>query len=186
VLEFFYTLMVIYSPIYLLNLGYSWENIGLIFTAMLVPFVLLQYPAGFLADKKMGEKELLIASIMVMAVSTIVIYFIGTGTVLIWAIVLFATRIGAALIEILRDSYFFKRIDAGDVDMIHFFRTAIPLAVIASSVLSSFMLFVLPIKYVFLLIGVIVFSALYPAFKLVDNRCEAELRISSEKVLVEA
>ncbi|MDZ4384874.1 MAG: MFS transporter, partial [Candidatus Moranbacteria bacterium] len=37
VLEFFYALMIIYTPIYLRNLGYSWENIGWIFTAMLAP-----------------------------------------------------------------------------------------------------------------------------------------------------
>jgi MFS family permease len=175
VLEFFYTLMVIYTPIYLRNLGYSWESIGVIFTAMLVPFVILQYPAGFLADKKMGEKEMLIFSIFLMGISTIAIYYIGSATVMIWAVALFVTRIGAALIEILRDSYFYKRIDAYDVDMIHFFRTSVPTATIAASILSSFVLFLLPVEFIFLLVGAVVLSALYPAFKLVDNKCEAEV-----------
>jgi MFS family permease len=175
VLEFFYALMTIYTPIYLRDLGYSWESIGLIFTIMLAPFVLLQYPMGILADKKFGEKEFLIFAILIMAISTIAIYFIGSGSVVIWAVVLFATRIGAALIEILRDSYFFKKVDAFDVDIINFFRTSLPVAYIAATTFSSFILFFLPIKFAFVLTGIIVLSALYPASKLVDNKSEKEI-----------
>jgi len=175
VLEFFYALMTIYTPIYLRDLGYSWESIGLIFTIMLAPFVLLQYPMGILADKKFGEKEFLLGAISVMALATISIYFIGSGSVAIWAIILFVTRIGAALIEILRDSYFFKKVDAYDVDIINFFRTSLPMAYIAATTLSSFVIFFLPIKFAFVLTGLVALSALYPASKLVDNKSEKEL-----------
>jgi len=183
VLEFFYALMIIYTPIYLLDLGYSWAEIGKIFTVMLIPFVLIQYPMGFLADKKFGEKEFLIFSLFIMSVSTIFIYFIGSGTVFVWSIVLFATRIGAALVEVLRDSYFFKRIDAFDVDVINFFRTAAPVANIAAATLSSFMIFFLPVRFTFLLTGLIILSALYPAFKLVDNKCEKEILAETQAEL---
>ncbi|MDO8241241.1 MAG: MFS transporter [Candidatus Moranbacteria bacterium] len=175
VLEFFYALMTIYTPIYLRDLGYSWESIGLIFTIMLAPFVLLQYPMGVLADKKFGEKEFLLFAIFTMAISTIAIYFIGSGSVVVWAVVLFVTRIGASLIEILRDSYFFKKVDAFDVDIINFFRTSLPVAYIAATTFSSFILFFLPIKFAFIFTGLVVLSALYPAFKLVDNGCENDL-----------
>ena len=175
VLEFFYALMVIYTPIYLRDLGYSWENIGWIFTAMLIPFVVLQYPMGILADKKTGEKEFLIVALFIMACSTFAIYFIGTGTAAVWAAILFATRIGAALIEILRDSYFFKKIDATDVDVINFFRTSLPIANIVAAALSSLILIFAPIKFTFLLTGLIVLSAIYPALKLVDNASEKEI-----------
>ncbi|MFA4817477.1 MAG: MFS transporter [Parcubacteria group bacterium] len=176
VLEFFYALMLIYTPIYLRDLGYSWENIGIMFTVMLIPFVILQYPAGILADKKIGEKEMLIFSLFMMAVATGAIYFVGAGTVAIWAAILFATRIGAALIEILRDSYFFKRIDGRDVDLVDFFRTALPAAYICAATLSSFVLFLFPTKYIFILTAMVVLSALYPAFKLKDSQCEAEIQ----------
>src|SRR3990172_3033443 len=53
VLEFFFALMVIYTPLYLLDMGVSWSQIGVIFTIMLAPFVLLQYPAGILTHKKL-------------------------------------------------------------------------------------------------------------------------------------
>jgi len=175
VLEFFYALMVIYTPIYLRDLGYTWESIGLIFTIMLAPFVLVQYPMGILADKRTGEKEFLVFAIVIMAISTVSIYFISTGSVLIWASILFTTRIGAALVEILRDSYFFKRVDAYDVDIINFFRTSLPMAYIIATMVASFMLFFLPIKFSFIFTGMIVLSALYPAIKLVDNKSEKEI-----------
>lgn len=175
VLEFFFALMIIYTPIYLRDLGYSWENIGWIFTAMLIPFVLVQFPMGMLADKKTGEKEFLIFSLLIMGASTIAIYFMGTSTLFMWALMLFATRIGAALIEILRDSYFYKRIDGHDVDLINFFRTSLPVAYICAATLSSFVFIFLPVKFAFILTGLVVFSALIPAFKLQDNHCEAEI-----------
>jgi MFS family permease len=176
VLEFFYALMVIYTPLYLLDLGFSWEKIGIIFTFMLIPFVLLQYPAGILADKKIGEKELIIVAIIMMALSTALIYFTQSQSLFIWSLILFATRIGAALVEILRDSYFYKRISGYDVDLINFFRTSMPLAYIVSTFLSGLFLIFLPIKAAFLLVVIFVLSALYPAFKLVDNPCEEELK----------
>ncbi|MDQ1283701.1 MAG: hypothetical protein QG620_49 [Patescibacteria group bacterium] len=175
VLEFFYALMVIYTPIYLRDLGYSWEDIGKIFTVMLVPFVLVQYPMGFLADKKFGEKEFLIGALFIMAVSTTAVYFIGLGSVAVWAAMLFLTRLGAALIEILRDSYFYKRIDGRDVDLINFFRTTVPAAYISAAILSTLLLAFAPVKFAFVLVGAVAFSALIPAFALEDNKCEKEM-----------
>jgi MFS family permease len=174
VLDFFYALMLIYTPIYLRNIGFSWEEIGGIFTVMLIPFVLIQYPMGILADKKTGEKELLFFSLLIMGLSTLAIFFMGTGSVFKWAAILFATRIGAAMIEVLRDSYFFKRIDGYDVDVINFFRTTSPVAYILATVFSSFVFFFLPVQYAFVLTGLVVLSALYPAWRLTDNKCEAE------------
>lgn len=176
VLEFFYALMVIYTPLYLLDLGFSWEKIGIIFTFMLIPFILLQYPAGILADKKIGEKELIIAAIIMMAISTAAVYFTHSGSLLIWSLILFSTRIGAALIEILRDSYFYKRISGQDVDLINFFRTSLPLAYVIATLLSGLVLIFFPIKTVFLIVVVFVSSAVYPALKLVDNPCEEDLK----------
>jgi MFS family permease len=177
ILEFFYALMIMYTPIYLIDLGFSWDKIGIIFTAMLLPFVFFQYPIGALADKKTGEKELLIFSIFLMGASALVVYFIGTGTVFIWSVILFSTRIGAALIEILRDSYFFKRIDGYDVDIINIFRSAKPIAYIAASAISAVVIYFFSVRAVFILVGVVVLSALLPAIRLVDNKCEREMSV---------
>jgi hypothetical protein len=85
------------------------------------------------------------------------------------------TRIGAAIIEILRDSYFYKKIDGRDMDVISFFRTACSIGYISAAALSALLLVVFPMKYVFLLVAAATLAGLYPAFKLIDNKCEAEL-----------
>lgn len=176
VLEFFFAVMTIYIPIYLLGAGFSWAQIGKIFTVMLIPFVLVQYPIGLLADKKFGEKELLIFSIIIMGFSTLAAYFVESKSIAVWAAALFATRVGAALLEVLRDSYFYKRIDGHDVDIINFFRTAMPAAYILATAVFSVIFFFSPdIKLSFILAGLVAISALYPTWKLVDNKCEKEL-----------
>jgi MFS family permease len=174
-LEFFYALMVMFTPIYLLDIGFGWNQIGIIFTVMLIPFVLLQYPAGIIADKWLGEKELIIFSLFAMAISTLGIYYMGSKSIAIWAIVLFATRIGAAVLEALRDSYFYKRIDSRDVDLIDFFRTAGPAGFILAAACSTVLLLFVSVKAVFALIAIFLLSALYPAFRLIDNECEKEM-----------
>jgi MFS family permease len=172
ILEFFYAMMIIHTPLYLINIGLSWGDIGIIFTVMLIPFVILQYPLGVLADKKTGEKEFIIFAVILMGLSTGVIYFIGGKSILVWSMILFFTRIGAAIIEILRDSYFYKKIDGYDVDLIGIFRTAMPLGYIAASGISIILLLIFPLKFIFFLVGLIVFSALWPAIKLADSECE--------------
>ncbi len=175
ILNFFYATMVIYTPIYLKNIGLSLSDIGLVFTIMLLPFVLFQYPIGKLADEKMGEKELIIFALMIMALSTLSIYFIESTSVIVWGAVLFATRIGASFIEILRDSYFFKRIDGNDVELIDFFKTAKPLAYITFALISGLLLSFLEIKTMFMVLTVVIIIGLYPAFKLEDNLGENEI-----------
>ncbi|MCX6762110.1 MAG: MFS transporter [Candidatus Moranbacteria bacterium] len=170
VLEFFYALMIIYMPIYLRDIGLSWSQIGIVFSVMLLPFVFLQYPMGFSADKKMGEKKLLICGLLIMAVSTTVVYFVHAPVVFVWSLTLLGTRIGAAMVEILRDSYFYKRIDGDDVDLIGFFRTAMPVGYILAASLSFVLLLFLPLSAIFLLSALIIFSALIPAYRLAENR----------------
>jgi len=182
VLDFFYAIMVIYTPLYLLHRGFSWGEIGIIFSIMLIPFIIIQYPAGRLADKKTGEKELLIISIFIMGIATLYFYVEDSPNLYVWATILFATRVGASLLEIMRDSYFYKRIDAGDVDLINFFRTSKPIAYIMATGIASIVLLFFPLDLIFLLLVIVVFSALYPAFRLVDNKSELEIKIG-EKII---
>lgn len=175
VLEAFYALMVAYVPIYLLEKGFSWEQLGIAFTIMLIPFVVVQYPVGILADKKTGEKEFLILAVLIMGISSLAFFFTDSSEIMVWAIILFATRIGAALIEVLRESYFYKRIDASDVDVIHFFKTSKPVAYMVAMFFATIIMIFFSVKAIFLLVAIISLSAMYPAFMLVDNRSKADL-----------
>jgi len=173
-MEFFYAMMIVYMPLYLLSIGFSWHDIGIIFTVMLIPFVILQYPLGILADRRFGEKELLFGSISIVFVATSIIGFLDTGSLWIWGTVLFFTRIGIAGIEILRDSYFYKQIDGDGMDVIAFFRTTRPMANILGAILSALIFVIFPLKSVFFLVALILFASLFTAFRLEDTKSERE------------
>lgn len=142
ILNFFYSWMIIYLPL-LLNkeMGLGWGKIGLIFIFMLLPFVLLQLPTGLLADKKIGEKELLVFGFITMSIATFLIPFINSSVLWIWAIILFFTRIGASIVEASSESYFFKQVQEEDTGLISLFRIARPLAYLVAP------LFAVPIIY---------------------------------------
>jgi len=173
-LEFFYALMIIYTPIYLRNLGMSWADIGFAFTVMLIPFVVVEYPIGWLADKKLGEKEMLIFFLVLISITTSLVFFTTSNGVWTWALILLGTRIGAAAIEILRDSYFYKKITTKDVDLIDIYRTANSMAYITASVTSAAILLFAPIRAVFIFAAVVLLSAIVPAARLKDNLSEVE------------
>jgi len=175
-LEAFFALMIVYAPLYMLGQGFSWQQIGIAFTVMLIPFVVLEYPIGILADEKFGEKEMMIGGLLIMGFSSLAIFFIGSKSIFVWSAILLVTRIGAATVEILRDSYFYKKIDGRDVDLISFFRTTRAVAYLIATGLSAMLLIIAPMKYIFLLIAGMVLVGVYPAFKLVDSKSEEELK----------
>ncbi len=164
-MEFFYALMTVYTPIYLRSLQYSWDEIGIIFTVMLLPFVLFQYPLGVFADRYFGEKEMLFGSAAIAAAATLTLPFLGAGHVMLWGGALFMTRVGIAGIELLRDSYFYKQIDGNDMDVIAFFRTTRPLSNIVAALLSAAVLLYFPLQSMFILVAAaLVFSLVETSF----------------------
>ena len=153
-LNMFYSIMVIYVPLHLLSLGYNWSQIGLIFFVMLIPFVIFQYPAGWLADKVLGEKEMLITGFIICGLSTSALFFV-THPVW-WVIALCGTRVGASFIEILSESYFYKHVTAKNINLISFFRRSIPIGFAIGPALASIVLKLNPaIPSVFLMMGII-------------------------------
>ena len=157
-LRFFYSWMVIYTPIYLnQTIGFDWQAIGFIFTIMLLPFSLFDYPLGRLADSKLGEKELLLGGFVVMSIATIWLSFITTPSFLMWAFFLFMTRVGAATIDIMSDTYFFKKIDDTQSDLLGFFRMTDPIAYVVGPLIASLALVFVDERYLFLILGCIMF-----------------------------
>ena len=170
-LQFFYSWMIIYMAIYLTKFAhFSWEEIGIIFGIMLLPFIFLQFPLGEMADRRFGEKEMLIIGFIITALSTASLSFLNPQTsILIWASILFVTRVGAATIEIMTETYFFKQIEASDMGLISFFRHTRPLSFIIGTASASVFLLFVDTQYLFLALGVIMLSGIYFAMKIEDT-----------------
>ncbi len=172
-LYFFYSWMVIYMPLYLnKHIGFDWPTIGLIFTVMLIPFVLVELPLGRLADKKMGEKELLSAGFILIAISTGIISFVTSGSIWVWMLILFLTRVGAAMIEIMCDTYFFKKVSGLNANVISFYRMSTPFAYVFGPLAATLLLnlFNVDIQYLFLILGIIMFAGLRFSLRIKDTR----------------
>lgn len=170
-LQFFYSWMIIYLPVYLnTHVGFSWSEIGVIFGIMLLPFVLFELPLGEIADKRLGEKEILIAGFFIMAISTFSLSFITTADLVVWTILLFFTRIGAAAVEIMSETYFFKKISAGDTNTLSSFRHTRPLAFVAGTLSASVFLSFFDIKYLFITLGILMLVGIRFASSINDTR----------------
>lgn len=170
-LQVFYAWMTVYTPIYLSkNLGFDWSQIGIIFTIMLVPFVITQIPLGKLADRKFGEKEIMAIGYIIMGISTAVLAFCTTKNVAVWAILLFITRIGASAVEIMIETYFFKKVDQKDSEILGAFRVTRPLSFLIAPILTTVGLVFVPESYLFILLGILCLVTLIPVALLKDTR----------------
>lgn len=172
-LFFFYSWMIIYTPLYLYkNIGFSWAQIGITFSIMLLPFVLFQFMLGRLADKQWGEKELLCLGFIIIALSTGFLSFFHSNNIFLWAAILFITRIGASIIEVMCDTYFFKKVDSLNANVISFYRMSSPLAYIFAPLFAVIMLnfFSFDIEYLFLVLGIIMLLGLKFSLALKDTK----------------
>jgi len=160
-LNIFYSAAAVYMPIYLHhNIGIGWDSLGLIFSFMLIPFLLVEIPAGILADKYWGEKEIMAIGLIIMAVALWLFFYIKSPLPLLWALILFLSRIGAALVEAMRETYFFKIIDAKDISYINIFRTTAPLGYIIGSGLAILITLFWPLNYLFLFLAILMIIGL--------------------------
>ncbi len=170
VLQTFYAWMTVYMPIYLYNnIGFNWTEISIIFTIMLVPFILVEIPLGKLADKKWGEKEIMAIAFIILGITTASLMLFTFKSVLLWSALLFLTRIGAAAAEIMIETYFFKKISDEDPEILSLFRTTRPLSFFIAPLITTVALVYVDIPYLFLIIGAILLITLYPIATLHDT-----------------
>ncbi len=170
-LNIFYAWMVIYMPLYLYEtIGMSLEEIGALFSIMIIPFLLFQLPLGRLADKKYGEKEMLIIGFVIIGISTALIPVLSSKSFVQWAILLFITRIGASIAEIGIETYFFKKVSQRDTNLISLFRSVRALPYIFVPAIVGLILLFTDISYSFMILGLLMLLGIRYAFNLKDTR----------------
>lgn len=170
-LQLFFTWMVIYTPIYLANvIGFNWEQIGIILFAGLMAYVFLEYLIGVVADKLIGEKEMMAFGFAVIAIATSWFVFLDNSSIIAWMIAMFMTRVGASLVETTTESYFFKHTSSKDTNVIGLFRITRPLSYIFGALLGSLTLYVFNFHFVFIILGLLMIPGLFFAMALKDTR----------------
>lgn len=169
--QVFFTWTVVYIPLYLASvLNMPWSSIGAIIAAGLLAYVLFEYPVGILADDYFGEKEMMAVGFLILALTTASISFMTTVNILPWMMLMFVSRIGASLTEVTTESYFFKKVDGQDANLMSIFRLTRPLAVLGGSLLGSLCLAIMPFHLAFIVLGFVMVIGIFLALGIEDTR----------------
>ena len=170
-LQFFYTWAVIYFPLYLATvIGFDWDTIGKIIAAGLFAFVLFEYPIGIIADRHLGEKEMMALGFVVLALASAQIFYMSAAHVIGWMAIMFFSRFGASLVEVTTESYFFKQVKGQDSNLISLFRLMRPLANLAGALVGSISLFYLPFNFIFVILGLIMAFGAFLTLSITDSK----------------
>lgn len=170
-LQLFFSWMVIYAPIYFSKyIGFNWEEIGLILFVGLLAYVFFEYPIGIIADKWIGEKEMMIAGFVLLGASTLAFALFSAQSILLWMIIVFITRVGASFVEVTTESYFFKHTRGGDTNVISLFRITRPLSYVLGALAASTVLYFAPFVSIFIVLSIAMIPGIIWAALITDTK----------------
>lgn len=170
-LQFFYTWAIVYVPLFLATeVGLEWTVISQILAAGLLAFIIFEYPIGIIADRHYGEKEMMALGFVILAISSASISYMTTYGVLGWMVLMFISRIGASLVEVTTESYFFKQVDGDEPNLIGLFRLMRPLANLLGALAGSISLFFLPFNLIFIVLAFFMATGVFITTILTDTR----------------
>jgi predicted MFS family arabinose efflux permease len=170
-LQLFFVVMVIYSPVYLIEvIGFSWQEFSLVLSIMLSAFVILPYPLGKLVDKYKNEKELMSVALLVMGAATLYFAQLGHTTVTMYALVLFLTRVGASTLETMCESAFFKQVTDTDSEVISVYRNMMPFAYTIGPLIAAAVFTITSYQTLFSAIAVVMLLSIFLAIQIKDIR----------------
>ncbi len=137
IVQCFYAVMIIYSPIYLGTLGIELTvYLALILPFALIPLVVLPYELGYLADTKYGEKELMIGGLLILAATALLCVIVTSSNPAVWIVILLTSRIGAACVETMAFAYYFKKVGPEDASLTALFSNTLSFATITVGALG--------------------------------------------------
>ena len=71
-LQLYYSWSIFYIPLYLhLNAGLSWHVVAIIMAVSIIPYLIIELPLGWIADKFIGEREILIVGTILLGIGTL-------------------------------------------------------------------------------------------------------------------
>ncbi len=165
-LQIFYALMVAFVPIYLLDVqGIDSRSLGILFTIMLLPFVLLGYPIGKSLDKGSSGRRAARYGLIIMSITTFMFPLIHTKSLLVWGIILVISRIGAVILETAGEGIFFRSIREEETELLGIMRDMQPVGYFIASCIGIIVLLIGSLSAIFYVIGVILIIGIITTHK---------------------
>jgi len=171
ILQLFFAWVIVYVPLYLSTvLLFPWSEIGLIIAAGLLAYVVAEYPIGIMADRHWGEQEMMALGFVILAITTAMFGLLSGAGALAFMLLMFVNRLGASLVEVTTESYFFKKIGGGDAALMALFRLLRPAATILGALLGSLALLFMSFQVFFILGGLMLVIGVYVTKYLTDTK----------------
>ncbi len=124
-LHFFYSISVIYLPLKLAESGITLtQYLGVLLPIGLFPFLFVPEILGYVEDKMKDEKEFIVVGFIGIIFMLNVFAFVNSSSLIIWALILFTSRIFTSIVEVSISSYFFKKVERSDTDIISIFTSS--------------------------------------------------------------
>ena len=165
-LHVFYALMVAFVPIYLSDVqGIPDKSLGILFTIMLIPFVVLGYPIGKKLDTGVSGRRAAQYGLIIMTIATFVFPLMHTKSLIVWGIILVVSRIGAIILETAGEGIFFRSIKEEETELLGIMRDMQPVGYFIASLVAVVTLSIGSIEHIFYAIGVILTIGIIMTYK---------------------
>ena len=154
-IDFWWALIYIYIPIYIIESKFNEEVIGYFLGAVVIPLVLTEYYFGKFAGKH-GFKKIFIAGYLILGVAAISAFFISNQYMVLLVLVL--ASFGAGMLEPTTEAYFFDVITKKQRDRYYgTYNTTSDFSGFLGKFIPAVFLLFLPFKSIFILFGIVMF-----------------------------
>ena len=143
---------------------------------MLSAFVIFQYPVGVLTDKnKISNIRAIWFSLIIIVLALISLFSLQPATsIILIGLIIFMSRVGAAIYEASVEYFFFKRSDDTDSNYISLFRDMSPLAYVIAPALGTLIIKIMPLKNIFIILATFLIVAGFLIIKQIKHYEEYE------------
>lgn len=153
-LRIFFSVVGIYTAIYLVShQAFTYWQAGLVITISLIPMVIFEIPVGKLLDTTWKHSTVGAVGFSLIAITSGIVPYINTNSIYIWALLFFCMRIGASLVEIVAETYFFHHIDSSNAAAVSVFRGMFPISSLVAPLCASFILYLFSFDGLFTLLA---------------------------------
>ncbi|MBU0894720.1 MAG: MFS transporter [Nanoarchaeota archaeon] len=152
-INFWWGLIYVFMPLYIIEMGFSTFIVGLFLFAIVAPLIFFSYYFGNLAGKK-GFKKISFLGYLILSILAIFSFIFSFNPIIVMILLVLAS-VGGAMIESTSEAYFFDIIKKKQREKYYgVYNTAIDLNHLATSFIGAIILLFLPFKFLFLFFGV--------------------------------
>lgn len=154
-MNFWWGLIYIYMPIYIIESGFSDLTLGYFLFGVVVPLILFTYHSGKIAAR-IGFRKIFFVGYLILGMSALLSFIFNSIVIIMFLLI--AASFGAAMIESTTEAYFFDLVSKKEKTKYYgVYNTTIEINGSAASLFGAVILLLLPFKFIFILFGFVMF-----------------------------